>query len=415
LYANTKAFFVFIVFILLFYFFIFVAHFMSLSLQKYLFQLPTHIHYLNAAYMSPLLKSVEEIGINALIRKRNPVDIPPSEFFSEANKLRQIFGNLIHADSKQIAIIPSASYGLANAINNLPIDNGNEAIVLHDDFPSGYYALEKWANQHGKRIKSIAPSTLQGEKGRAWNEKILSQITTETSVVVMSSIHWADGTIFDLKAIGEACKIHNVTLVVDGTQSVGVMPMDVELFGIDALVCAGYKWLLGPYSIGMAFYCEKYNAGIPIEESWLNRSNAHDFSNLTNYVQEYEEGAGRYNMGQFSNFIHVAMLKEGIEQIIKWKPENICDYCEQISQPLFEFLKKHNFPLEDKKYRAPHLFGIYLPASFNRALLMNKLEKRNIHVSLRGDAIRISLHLFNVSSDIEALISVLNECLTTDV
>ena len=90
-----------------------------LSNQKQLFSLGDDITYLNAAYMSPLLKSVEAAGIAGLSRKNNPSNIRPNDFFEDPKKLKLLFSTLIQAKPENIAITPSASYGLATAINNI--------------------------------------------------------------------------------------------------------------------------------------------------------------------------------------------------------------------------------------------------------------------------------------------------------
>ncbi|NIP79976.1 MAG: aminotransferase, partial [Gemmatimonadetes bacterium] len=53
-----------------------------LDCQRHRFALPEDAHYLNGAYMSPLLDVVEEAGIRAIRGKRFPVDIEPSDFFA---------------------------------------------------------------------------------------------------------------------------------------------------------------------------------------------------------------------------------------------------------------------------------------------------------------------------------------------
>jgi selenocysteine lyase/cysteine desulfurase len=377
--------------------------------QKHLFQLPSDIHYLNGAYMSPLLKSVEEVGISSLIQKRNPTSISPSDFFSQAHIARSNFGKLVNCPSDQVAIISSASYGMASAIQNLPKDNGQTALIVSDEFPSGYYTIEKWCRENGKNLQIItAPGGLT-KRAEGWNQKILSQINKATCAVVMSSIHWTDGTIFQLKEIGEKCKANEALLIVDGTQSVGALPIDVMDFHIDALVCAGYKWLMGPYSIGMAYYSKSFNEGNPLEESWMNRSNAQNFSQLTQFVDTYTPGAGRYNVGEFSNFTLLPMLNEAIIQILKWDPANIQAYCKELSEPLVSFLKANGFWLEEEDYRAKHLFGILLPDSIDQQKLLQKLQERKIFVSVRGKAIRISFHLYNTEEDIRAFINTLEE------
>ena len=97
--------------------------------QRHLFQLPADVHYFNGAYMSPLLRSVEEAGIQGMIRKRNPTQITAAHFFEEAEVVKQLFGRLIHGQPEQVAIIPSVSYGLESVVRNLPTNNGSKAIV----------------------------------------------------------------------------------------------------------------------------------------------------------------------------------------------------------------------------------------------------------------------------------------------
>jgi selenocysteine lyase/cysteine desulfurase len=382
---------------------------MSIPSQKHLFQLPDDIHYLNGAYMSPLLKSVEAAGIANMIRKRNPSAIPTTDFFTEADMVKAKFGKLVNAAPEQVAIIPSASYGLANAVQNIPVNNGNTALVVSHEFPSGYYAIEKWCNQHQKALQCINAPNETAIVGEVWNEQILNSITDDTCAVLISSVHWTNGTIFNLKAIGEKCKQHHALFIVDGTQSVGAKHIDVAAYHIDALVCAAYKWLMGPYAIGLAYYSKAFDMGVPIEESWLNRSNAHDFTSLTKYTEDYLPGASRYSAGALGNFILLPMLNAALDQLLEWRTESIQSYCEQLTQPLLDFLLANGFGVEVANYRTKHLFGFTLPMHVEQAALLAKLKERKIFVSTRGKAIRVSTHLYNTEFDISALINTLSD------
>jgi hypothetical protein len=111
--------------------------------------------------------------------------------------------------------------------------------------------------------------------------------------------------------------------VVDGTQSVGALPIDVQKYRIDALVCGGYKWLMGPYSLGVAYLSEYFDDGIPLEESWMNRRGSDDFQRLVAYEPQYRPGAARYDVGEHSNFILLPMLTAALRQILAWEPAQI--------------------------------------------------------------------------------------------
>jgi selenocysteine lyase/cysteine desulfurase len=377
--------------------------------QKHLFELAEDVHYLNAAYMSPLLKSVYEAGIEGMRRKLNPSEIQTEDFFSGAEEVKQRFANLIHAPSQQIAIIPSASYGLKAAVSNIPTDTGKHAIVVGQDFPSDHYTMREWCWKNKKELKVIDAPDITTGRGAAWTEKILNAITKETSAIILSTIHWADGTKFDLKKIGEKCKAMNAYFIADGTQSVGAIPMDVTEYKIDALVCAAYKWLMGPYSMGLAYYNEVYNTGTPLEDSWMTRSNAKDFTGLTRYVDDYVPGAGRYSMGEFSNFIHMPMLDRGLQQLEKWGINSVQDYCSNLIQPLLRYLRDRGYWLEEDEYRASHLSGFLLPAKADKRKFLEELQRNKVFVSVRGDIIRVSPHVYNDQKDIDALIEALEK------
>ena len=87
-----------------------------LSCQRYRFQLPPHVHYLNCAYMAPLAREVEEAGLRGMARRRDPSKIVADDFFAETDALRERFARLIgSSDPQRVAIIPAVSYGIATA------------------------------------------------------------------------------------------------------------------------------------------------------------------------------------------------------------------------------------------------------------------------------------------------------------
>lgn len=265
------------------------------------FTLPPQVTYLNCAYMSPLLKVVEKEGIKALRRKRNPAQISPHDFFTDTELLRPEFAKLINVkDSSRIVTIPSVSYGMATVAKNLGIKKDQHIIVANEQFPSNYYVWQSLCDETGASIKSVSPPTDFNDRGKRWNEKILEAINTNTRAVAIGHVHWADGTRFDLEAIRKRTTEVGALLIVDGTQSVGAMPFDVQKIKPDALICAAYKWLLGPYSTGLAYYGEYFDNGKPIEESWMNRLYSEDFAGLVNYQAAYHPGMLRYEVDRKS-------------------------------------------------------------------------------------------------------------------
>lgn len=376
-----------------------------LNCQKDKFNLSDEVSYLNCAYMSPNLKAVEEAGIQAILQKSKPWKVTRADFFAPVEQLKNTFAKLINCpDPQRIALIPSASYGIANVVKNIHPTSKNNIILTDEGFPSNYYSWKKLSDETGAKIKIIVSPKGEISKGSIWNEKLLNAIDENTIAVALGNVHWTDGTIFDLKKLREKTLENDVLLIVDGTQSVGAFPIDIQEVKLDALICAGYKWLLGPYGSGVGFFGKKFDQGTPIEENWINRLDSHQFENLVNYQPEYKPYANRYSMGEQSNFVGVSMLQKSLEQILDWGVENIQNYCKKMAQKPIQELLEMGCQVEEEAYRAPHLFGIRLSSKMNMEKLKSNFEKSKVNVSQRGNAIRVAPHVYNTSEDFDKLV-----------
>ncbi len=381
-----------------------------LTSQKSLFQLPDTVSYLNCAYLSPQLRSVESAGIQALAKKNMPFTLFPNDFFEPVQQAKSLFARLIQSsEPERIALIPSVSYGIATVARNIRLKSKHNIVVAEDQFPSNMYSWHRLAEVSGAKIKTVKAPAAEN-RTQAWNEAILNAIGNKTRLVAIGNVHWADGTWFDLMEIRRKTREVGALLVIDGTQSVGALPIDVDTLQPDALICAGYKWLLGPYSTGLAYYGPAFDKGTPIEENWINRLHSEDFKNLVNYQPAYQPGAGRYSVGEQSNFVLLPMLIAALEQLLDWGIQNIQDYTKQLSAKPLEQLQEMGCRIEPASYRCGHLFGIRPDEdAFDIELLSEIFTKKQVFVSLRGNAIRVAPHLYNDENDFDKLIDCFEE------
>lgn len=373
--------------------------------QRAKFMLPRKVAYLNCAYMAPMMKKVEKAGIKGIQMKRKPYQVTQDDFFHDTETLRTLYAEVINApEPNRIVVVPSASYGLANVANNLKLKKGEKIIVLGEQFPSNVYPWMTACKAAGATLQIIEPPTGNESRGARWNAEIIDAIDEKTRLIALGHIHWADGTLFDLKAIREKTREVGALMVIDGTQSVGAMPFDVQEFEPDALVCAGYKWLMGPYSIGLAYYGPAFDEGQPIEDNWINRFESENFANLINYQDGYQPGALRYEVGEHSNFILLPMLLAAVKQIRSWGVENIQTYCRELSEPFLEKITALGYQMEEEDYRSAHLFGIRLGPNHNLEKLQKSLKANKVSVSVRGSAIRIAPNVYNDKLDFKRLL-----------
>ena len=262
------------------------------------------------------------------------------------------------------------------------------------------------AAERKAELVTVRPPAGPG-RGEGWNRAVLEAIDARTALLALPHVHWADGTVFDLVRIAARARDVGAALVVDGTQSVGAFPFPYHEIRPDALVCAGYKWLMGPYSTGVAVYGERFDGGVPLEENWIARLNSENFAGLVDYEPEYAPGVLRYDVGERSNFILMPMLLAALRLVRSWGVDQIQSTVRALSDPIVERARELGYGVEDREYRAGHLFGIRTPKGIDLDALRSTLAERRISVSVRGDAIRVAPHVYNGAQDAEALVRAL--------
>jgi selenocysteine lyase/cysteine desulfurase len=390
----------------------------SLNSQKHLFALPDGIHYINCATRAPASQAVEQAGHDALRQHANPFGLRPDDFFSGAIRVRSLFSELINNDDpERIAIIPSVSYGMAIVARNLArkpgIRRGQRIVLVDSEFPSDVYAWDQVCQELGLTITVVAMPA-ETPRGPRWNEQLLDAIGPDTALVVAPPTHWMFGVRFDLEAIGQRAREVGAWLAVDGTQAVGALPFDLQTVQPDALICAGYKWLMGPYSLGLAYFGPAFDDGIPLEESWMNRLNSNQFHRLMERQPAYGPKAFRYNVGEATHFIQMPMLEAALTQLLDWQPARIQTYCAELMVPAWPALEQLGCYVEPEagaQGRSNHLVGLWLPEWAEPMAVQQALQAENVSVSARARVLRIAPHLYNTAEDADALVRVLTAVL----
>lgn len=370
--------------------------------NKDLFILEDGLTYLNCANMSPMLKSVKKAGLQALNTRATPWKISPEDWFTDAEKLRDLAAKIFQTSNNNVALIPSASYGLAVAAKNFKLKSQKEIIVLEQQFPSNYYVWENLANQQNLQIV-----TIQKSNNKTLTESTLEKINNNTGIIAIPNCHWMDGIWIDLQKISDAAKTAGSYLVLDLSQSLGVLPINIDSIQPDFAVSVGYKWLLGPYSLGYMYVSKKWQeAGEPLEYSWMTKKGSEDFIALTDYVSEYRNGARKFDMGEFSQINLLPMAIAALEQILNWDISSIQTEIKKLTDSIILYKKK--FGLSDNAESVGHITSIPL-TNVNVKDMQGRLENKKVIVSFRGTSIRVSPHLYNDSNDIDKLLSCLKD------
>src|SRR5208283_3978714 len=375
--------------------------------QRHLFDIPGDVGYLNCAYMSPLMKPALEAGTAALNRKAQPWQITPDQFFTGSEEFRATAAQFLDCSADCIAIVPSASYGIATAARNLPVNKGQSILVLEEQFPSNYYAWQRLAEDNGASLR-IVPWPEDND----WTAAVLNSLTPDVAIAALPHVQWTSGGRLDLVRIGEACRKLGAALVLDLTQSLGALPFSVRDLqdGVqpDFAVAASYKWLLGPYSVGLLYVAPKWQGGTPLEENWIQRANARDFSSLILYTEAYDAGARRFDMGERSNFALLPAATRAMKQLLAWKVAEISQTVGVLNREIATAAAELGFSSPPEHLRAPHYLCLRRKAGIPREL-PEMLAREKVLVSVRGSSIRVTAHVYNSAADCDRLIACLRQ------
>jgi selenocysteine lyase/cysteine desulfurase len=363
--------------------------------QRHLFDIPMDVAYLDCAFMGPLMGKVMAAGRGGLSRKARPWELGTDDFFGDGLRIKALMARLMNARAEDFALIPSVSYGMAVVAKNLPVSAGSEILVMARQFPSNVYVWRDKARANNAHV-----TTLGRPEGQSWTEVVLDAIGPQTSIVALAHVHWIDGGLLDLEAIGQKARQHGAALVLDLTQSLGALPFNARAVDADFTVMANYKWLLGPYGTGFLHVAERHHGGLPLEQCWQSRDGAENFAGLTDYHDHMAEGAARFDMGERSNFALLPAVEAALTQILGWGVENICDQTRTHTAQLAQIAGELGLHSEDEPIRAPHYLSLRLPNTVPDDL-QERLRAHNVFVSRRGDRLRVTPHVWVNEADIE--------------
>ena len=231
-----------------------------------LFDLPGGIAWLNSAYLGARAKPVAEAMAAAVNRPLSEVTVP--DFFVPGDRLRALFSAMVGGDAEGVALVPSASYGVATAAAALGVGEGDRVLMLEEQFPAMVYP---WTEREAEPVFIKRPSDDD------WTRAVLDRLDETVSVVSAPACHWTDGTRLDLETIGAAARSVGARLVLDVSQSMGMQPFDVKVVRPDFVVSVGYKWLLGPPGMSYLWASPENRDGRPLDANWMARAGSEDF------------------------------------------------------------------------------------------------------------------------------------------
>jgi selenocysteine lyase/cysteine desulfurase len=368
-----------------------VAGLFSLDRAAAAFTLPPDVLYLNSAAQGPRLSRALAAGQAALAATISPWSSSLADWREQIEHLRMLAAlALFGGDADGLAMIPSASYGLATAARNLPLRANEAVLVLEDQYPSNLLIWQQHCAQAGAGLVAVSRAPEQD-----WTQAVLLALdnTARVRIVALPQTHWHDGALLDLDRIADAVHARGAALVLDLSQSLGVLPVSLQRWQPDFIISVGHKWLLGPYGLAWLWAAPRWRSeGLAIEQHWQARELGEAWDSPVHVAAPHRSGARRFDAGGVSDPQRLAMATEAMSQLLHWGPGQVAARLQQRVTALSEGLREHGLQAWLPQAHAPHLLGLRPPAAQLPRLLQG-LHQALVVFTHRLGRLRIAPHL----------------------
>jgi cysteine desulfurase/selenocysteine lyase len=362
--------------------------------------------YLNLAGQSPMPKVSLRAIQSAIADKKYPHHRTDSVFYEMPNRIRANTAQLIGAKSEEIALTTGASAGVIAVAYALDWKRGDEVIVAAKEFPLQYTIWKPMEERVGLQVKIVS------QRDRFLDaDDLIGALTPKTRLVSVSHVRFDDGSLLDAKRLAAACHAQGALLLLDVSQSCGAVPMNVRELGADFIVCAGYKWLFGPFGTGFFWIKhELLSSVLPAPFYWMAVAGSDNFAKLDFANSQPEDSAKRWDAPEWASYFNfnLAGFDASLEFVLHMGAETVERHNRELIELMFARLPKDRCvpasPLDAAK-RGP--YGCFAARTPEKTVaLYHKLRTENVIVSLREGNIRVSPHLYNTERDIDRLIAV---------
>ena len=355
--------------------------------------------FLNHANVAPICKS----ACSRLSSWANNIslhgDTDIERWCREVEDCRKKAADFIGAAAHELAFLKNTSEGLSTVAEGFPWKEGDNVVVLCDDYPSNIYP---WihAKPHGVEVRYAIRNNF-----RIQLADIESVVDSNTRLISVSYVHFSTGDRLDLASIGEFCKKRSIDFCVDAIQGLGVFPLDVKSIGIHYLSSNSHKWLLSPQGSSLFFVDESRKDKLrPISVGWKSVENQFDYSDLQFTIRESADRfeCGSYIMGSIYalgasldvlNGVGLKNVERDVKQLTDYLVEQVLSIGGDVASPR-----------EGESWSGIVSFSLDKVDASN-AVDVCKIER--VAIAARDERIRVSPHFYNSNEEIDQLIDVL--------
>jgi len=357
------------------------------------------VTYLNSASISLMPKP----AIDSMVEFQRKVASGGTIGFDEAAETQALEGArneataLLGARREEIAILSSATVGICSFAWSLNLKRGANVVSTDADFPS---VVHPWMRL--REEKGIEVRLAKNRDGVVDEDELEKLVDDRTAVISISHVEFGTGQRFDLHWLSELAHSHGAFLIVDATQSAGLMPIDVHRDEVDALVASGYKGLLGPFGVSL-FYLKR-DLVEKLEPPLVGWRSAPDPYNLNVTELTFAKDAKKFEYSTMDYACPVG-LAESMRYLNKIGHKNLTSHVLSMTERFIDIVRNnqrlpHTTALTPEHESAHASIASFRFKGRDQSAVAGELVKRHIIVSQRFNGVRFSFHAYNTEEDL---------------
>ena len=366
----------------------------------------TNLSYANVATTSPAAHRIATEWADSLARGG------AAEFDAEAEKngmlpLRSAAASLLSCEIEDVCCGSSATGLLCSiAWAVMPKDRQN-VVSARASFPSTVYPWSRVSEETGAEIRLAQ----YDENYYTDPDEIISLIDENTAVVTVSHVEYANGQRYDLAVLADAAHAVGAMLVVDATQSMGMVPIDANASGADVIVASGYKWLRGSYGAAVGFISQRVRA--KLNPGLIGFRSHKDIWDMKSDRLTLPDDASRF---EFTT-LHFGVsqgLAASIQELVSIGAEEVWEHDMRLADAIIDAALSRGLrissPTNERERSA--IVSIFPPPGSDCSEIVRRLQDEyGILVTNRSGMVRVSPHIDNSIEQIEFLFEALDEIL----
>jgi cysteine desulfurase/selenocysteine lyase len=361
--------------------------------------------WLNTAHQGPLPRVAVAALERCVREKQSPQRLVDERFLELPRRLRSRLARLVGGQPDEVVLGNSASWGLQAIANAFPWRAGDEIALLASDYPATQFP---WLllERRGVQIRWLEfPDATPDPVG------LVSGLGPRTRIVCLTWVDSYTGRRLDIASLGAACRGRGVHVVVNATQAVGAIPVDVKALDVDALSASGFKWLCGPYATGFAWISPRLLEVLqPIQSYWLAQQDdaVIDLSSRVEARLRDDLGARGLDVFGTANFFNFDPWLASLDMLLQMGPVAVAEHDSNLVSRLLQGLRRLGAIVVtpvDPDVRAG-IVAFDVPGIAAEDVVRN-LADAGIDVCVRLGHVRVSPHVHNTLGDIDTLVSAL--------